>query len=320
MDKGVRLRCPDCGALNVSNALDCVECGLPLFRNHEGPSTSLLWIDALPGWIRWVLALPVIAIAGAVVVRLLLFVGIDDLPGLIFPSAVAVAIVMAAISSGRIAPTHGRYVGVAVAVADTVVLITALLFKFYDNPPPPELNVVHYAIGGVAGLGAAIFIILKGVTTGLDGSMPKLFTELGSRSSWSLGILRSLFPATALSAMCAFASLVLPRYVPVGVSIDIGIVLVPAVTVTAFGAYAPTNNVIASRIVAGTICALGAASLITTIIAFVQFPPDVPEWAGTYGFIVMHRILQSIGLVCGAAIGLDAASKNCQERAAAPSD
>ena len=301
------MRCPDCGALNKDSAIDCEECGFLLSEDRES-STILPWIDALPGWVRWVLALPVIALAGAVVVRALLFAGIDDSPGLIFPFAIAVAILTAGISAGRVAPVHGRYVGLAVAFADTIVFITALLFVFYDASPPPELNVVLYAAGGLAGIAAALFTLSKSNIVRHGGSTLELFTDLGSRSNWSLGVLRSLFPATALGAIFVLASLVLPQYVPMGVSTDIGTVLVPAVTVTAFGAYAPTNNLLVSRIIAGIVCALGAASLITTTIAFTRFPPDVPELARVYVFILMHGILQSIGLICGAMIGLDAVS------------
>lgn len=307
MDKQAALRCPDCGALNDENALDCAECGLSVPGDLVGQTTPLPWIDALPGWVRWMLALPVIAIAGAVAVRALLFAGIDNSPGLIFPFAVAVAILASAVWASRVAPSHGWYVGVAVAVADAIVFIAALLFKFYDASPPSDLNVVLYAAGGVAGVGAAAFTFSRGVTSRHGGSTPELFADLGSRTNWALGILRSLFPATALGAMCAFVSAMLPRYVPMGVTIDLSVVLVPAVTVTAIGVYAPARNLLASRIVAGIFYALGATSLIYTMIVIAPFL-HYPAFAQIFGFDATHGIIQAIGLICGATVGMDAAN------------
>lgn len=303
------MRCRDCGALNDANAIDCSECGLPLSAGREASAMSSPWIDKLPGWIRWVLALPVITLGGAVVVRVLLFAGINDSPGLIFPFAIAVAILAAAVSAARVAPVHGRYVGQAVAVADTLVFVTALLFESFDASPPPGLSIVLFATGGIAGTGAALFMLSRDGVAHRGGSTPTLLADLGPRANWSLGVLRSLFAPTALGAICALVAMLVPRYVPVGVSVDVGAVLTTAVTVAAFGAEAPTHKLLTSRIVAGIFCALGATSSVMTTIALVGMHD--PEFIRSiYGFDALHNILQSIGLICGAMIGLDAASSS----------
>lgn len=267
----------------------------------------------MPDWLRWLLALPVVSIAGAVAVRMLLFAGVNQPLGLIFPLAVTAVIIAAAWAAARVAPSHGAYVGMAVALADLVAFTTALAFavwfKTSSSPPPPEVGVLLLAAGGLIGGAVATYTLARDAVIIGVGPAPALFADLGPQSNWLLAVFRILFPATALGATCTIVAASLPKYFPAGPAADVLIVLAPAVTVAAVAWYVPTREVLAARLAAGVFYALGAAEIVATTAALISVSDIIKSGAAPYIlFDGAHGIVEGVGLICGATIGLLAGS------------
>jgi len=187
------LHCSTCGAQNADGVIACAECDEPFSGDFVEGAHPPTWLQTIPAWLRWIVALPGVAIIGSIVVRRLEFAGLDDISsGIFYPSAVALAMFAAAHAAAFAAPSYRRLIGLAVAIAELSIFLGGLLSVFMlDSDRPPSYPVwiqVLYLVIPIAGVaGSALSLARsKSLVDEPMGTINLPVSDLGLR--WGLGM------------------------------------------------------------------------------------------------------------------------------------
>lgn len=309
--------CPTCGAENDASLLNCAECDEPISDHRDERVRSPGWIETIPPWIRWVVALPGIAIVGSNVIRQLAYAGLNDVTsGLLYPSAIALSIFAAALLASIAAPSYRKHVGLAVAFGDASALYGLLLgvfvLEYIPAPSISALMLAAYIAAPAIGVTAAAFSINRIIRLA-EGprEAPSLVAGDYVARLW-LAVLAAAGVASAFAGICLGVTVLWYRFLPIGVAGNFTAVIGTGITIVLVAEYAPSRKLFAARVTAAVFLAIGTIGLELAAYYYVHFPYRV----SLILFDEASLALSSLSTVCGAALGLRAATLRNEASAA----
>jgi hypothetical protein len=266
------MRCSTCGAHNEDGASTCVECDEPLSTSNAEGANALQWLETIPTWLRWIIALPGVAIGGAIVIRQLEFAGLRDVSsGIIYPAALALTILAASQIAAYAAPSHRYHVGLVVATAELAVFLEGLLvvavLDANQAPSLPTWTLVLYLV--IPSIGAIASVASLGGSRSLADA-PISMLNLSNSSvgvRWLIGVSLAVSAALAFGAVISAVSALLPAYLPVGAASLLTDVIGPGIVVATVADHAPARKMVAAWIAAGAFVITSAVS-ITFVVAY----------------------------------------------------
>lgn len=304
------MRCSTCGALNEDGAINCGECDEPIAQKVGCGADSIEWLDAIPDWLRWTVALPGIAIIGAIVDRQLEIAGFNDVSsGIVFPSAIALTIFVAAHVAAFAAPSYRKHVGLAIAFGEFATIfgpfLTVTIFRYQSSFYPAPSILVLYLVFPMVGVAAAARTLF-GSATLVDKPMHAIGLPMTDpRLRWFLAISSALGAGAAFDAIVMGASALWRPYLPMGTANALIAVIEAAITVALVAEYAPAKKIVAARVVAGAYVTISVASILYLAFLFMRYAPVYDlialEWAN-------YTLLFAASII-GTVLGLRAAAR-----------
>lgn len=302
------VRCPTCGQANEGYASACALCGMQLGDESIGPQAPA-FIQAIPPWLRWIIALPMCCVAGAVVGTQIEFLAFRDFSGgLLYAAAGALTIYAASNAAAYAAPWHRKQVGYVVALADFSVVIGAYLWVMLEDPSLRQLDPAWVSVANIVlpsiGTIAAVFAVSMNRSLGADRYFQGIPATLPLGLRWASSIALPLLVAGTFGAVALGVSRLLPAFFAPGPSNDLAWIVGAAIVVTVAGDYAPSKGALVAWLFAGALCALSVKAIVLSLIELVRFWP-LPG-LGIYEYILVHAMFVAIGSIGAVAIGLTA--------------
>jgi hypothetical protein len=299
-----RVQCSTCGAHNPDGAMRCAVCDEAPSAEVEESGTRLEWIAAMPVWLRWFIALPCVAIIGAMAIRRLVFTGFDDVTtGIIFPAAIAVVIFGAAQIAAHIAPSYKKQVGLAIVFSEVAVFCSVflndLIFSMFDTYSPAKIGSLNFIVP-LLGAAAAIvsLIVSKTLTDEPVQLLDVRVTDVGLRRG--LGIALALAASAAFEAAALGVSKACYYCLPTPSANVLASFISTAIIVTLVIAYEPVRKKVATWVVAGIFLIVSAVNLGLIASVFIRYRVDdsVGESMG------LQSTMLTIGTIVGTILGL----------------
>jgi hypothetical protein len=305
------VRCSTCGGHNPDGALTCAVCGAAPSAEVDDRGVRLEWIAAMPLWLRWFIALPCVAIVGAMAIRRLVYTGFDDVTsGIVFPAAIAVVIFGAAQIAAHIAPSYKKQVGLAIIFSEVAVFCSVflndLIFSMVATYNPAKIESPNFVLPL---LGAAAAVVSIATSKTLTDEPMQLMevpaTDVGLRRG--LGIALALAASAAFDAAAIGAAKACYACLPSVYAYILSAVISTGIIVTLVIAYEPVRKKIAAWVVAGIFIGVSLAAFGSLATLAMRFGGLFPHDA-SLEFQVLFAATMSAGTIIGTILGLYAAA------------
>jgi hypothetical protein len=315
------MRCSTCGAQNEEDAIRCVVCNERPYAESEDNGPRQAWLDAMPDWLRWFIALPGVAIAAAMIIRPLEHAGFDDATtGIVFPAAIAIVMFGAAQIAARTAPSYKKHVGLAIVFAELAAFCMTFLYImiFHSQTSPYPTMVVSLNLI-IPLLGAAAAVVLLGVgKTICDEPMKTLIPpglNVGFRRG--LGIALALATSAAVASIGLGASAVCRTCLSISAVHTLSAVIGTAIIVALVVAYEPVKKKVAAWVVAGIFIVASVVGIGIIAKLFVRyhdlFPLDPYFLSSVY-----YSLNLSAASIVGTILGLQAVNSGRADSQSTP--
>lgn len=307
------MRCSCCGAVNADNADICIECDEPVAASAGGHRGAGAWFAAYPVWLRWIIALPVVAVVGAIIVRRLDYAGLSNSSsGIVFAAAIAVTMFCTAYVAALAAPSYRKHVGLAVVFSELAVFCTSAIAVF-NGPSSSFPTQESDAFFIVVLTGATVTIVSLAARKSLAN---KAF--LTAMPGSNVGLQRGLGIAVALGASAAFAAVGIGvselwrLYFPPIAANTLTALIGTGITVTLVIHYEPVRKKVAAWIVGGFFVTLSAVSIVRLASVLPRMELADKLWT----MLIWSAIVLWSATMVGALLGLHAAwsSINAERR------
>ncbi len=263
------------------------------------------WFETVPGWLRWIIALPVVAILEAVIVRKLEGAGLRDFSNsIIFPVAIALTIFVAAHIAATAARSYRKQVGFAIALAELAIVCQSYLafvtFGSTDSlffPPRKPIEFFAVILIGVAATIASLVVKRFPIDEPFPAMMPG--GEVGVRR-W-LGISVAVGASAAFEAIGIGVAALSYPYFSAQAANALSAVICSGIVVTLIVDFEPARKKAAAWIVGGVYLTPTIASIVYGALLLPRiYPYGLDLW------LVGNAIILSSATMVGALLGLQA--------------